>query len=319
MLEDSNARHTESTENFTAILSELQERIRTFEKVHTNRSSQSTTAQPVDVEVQTDVNSSDIEIETSVLNKVLQNCTISRSYIIFVLISVVLALAVSVTITLHANYYNDTTAKYSLPTVQEFHEKVSFVLYEIIEQSELPWLTKLNYWSSITIVAPVVLRFSEFSKQKNSVLKSNSFYAFTNGYLMRLRIYPSGYSAVGTKGNYLSVYLDLLKGPHDDDLEKLGYFPIKKSFTIELLDPTMCNSHLQVKYIFSSKKCNISRVTTNDKIVAEYAGCGNHHFIPLTGYDFKQPYACPCNIANPTICCFISNDDTLYFRVKEHK
>ena len=196
---------------------------------------------------------------------------------------------------------------------KEFHEKVSVVLYELINQSTLSWPNKLCYWSdTATIVTPVVVKFSEFSKQKLSILHSSTFFGFTNGYLMHLRIYPSGSSGIGTKGSYMSIYLVFMKGPHDDTLEKLGYFPINKSFTVELLNPTDDDSHVQKEILPYSKGCNVSRVAADDNI-----SCGIPHFVPLGGYNFKEK--CTCNKTNVTLCCYLMDDDTLYFRVQEGK
>ena len=55
MLEDSNARYLKSTETFTALLTDLQERVKRFDKTLTKM-------QPaIDVEVRTDVDASHIE------------------------------------------------------------------------------------------------------------------------------------------------------------------------------------------------------------------------------------------------------------------
>ena len=305
MLEDSNTRQLESSENFTVLLSELQERIRTFEGIHTDQSSQSTKAQPVDVEVQTDVNSVNMTMVISAFIKIIWYFIMPRNSNTSILALAILLLSFA----LYVNYNSPTTTNYSLPTVQEFHEKV--VLYELIDQSALPWPSKLYYWSNTaTIVAPVVVKFSNFSMQKNSVLHSNTFFGFTNGYLLRLRIYPSGSPGIVSKHLYMSVYLDYMRGPHDDKLDKLGYFPINKSFTIELLNPNDDNSHLQKEIT----GCNITRVTGNDNNT-NYVGCGFANFVSLEGYDFKQK--CTCDKANVTICCYLTDDDTIYFRIQE--
>ena len=313
MLEDSNARHLESSEKFTVLLSELQEKIRTFEEVHTNQSAQSAKAQSVDVEVQTDVNSIDIVVATSSFSKMIRYLIMLRNPNILALMILMLSI-VTPMLTLYVNYRATTvTTNYTLPTVHEFHEKVSVVLYELINQSTLSWPNKLCYWSdTATIVTPVVVKFSEFSKQKLSILHSSTFFSFTNGYLMRLRIYPSGSSGIGTKGSYMSVYLVFMKGPHDDTLEKLGYFPINKSFTVELLNPTDDDSHVQKEILPYSKGCNVSRVAADNNI-----SCGIPHFVPLGGYNFKEK--CTCNKTNVTLCCYLMDDDTLYFRVQEGK
>ena len=180
----------------------------------------------------------------STFSKVVRFFIVPRNENSILMLSVLLiSLAIGM-YTIHANYNKTAAAyNYSLPTVQEFHEKLSIVLYELIDRSALSWTDKLYFWSSITTVAPVVLKFSEFSLQKNSILQSRTFFAFTNGYLMCLRIYPSGYPGITTKSIYMSVFM---KGPNDDALERLGHFPTKKLFTIELLDPSG-DFHLQIE------------------------------------------------------------------------
>ena len=287
MLEDSNTRHLESSEKFTVLLSELQERIRTFEEVHTNQSAQLAKAQSVDVEVQTDVNSIDIVVATSSFSKMIRYLIMLRNPNILALMILMLSI-VTPMLTLYVNYRATTvTTNYTLPTVHEFHEKVSVVLYELIDQSTLSWPDKLHYWSNTaTIVTPVVVKFSEFSKLKHSTLKSSRFFGFTNGYLMYLRVIPSGSPGIATKGIY---------------------FPINKSFTVELLNPTDNHSHLQKEIFPYSNGCNVGRVTADDNDTE----CGFPHFVPLGGYNFKQK--CTCDKANMTICCYLSDDDNLYF------
>ena len=171
MLEDSNARYLESTEKVTGLLSDLQERMRTHEN---SNDDQLTKPQVIDVEVQTDIIHTEMTIST--FSKVVRFFTVPRNENSILMLSVLLiSLAIGM-YTIHANYNKTAAAyNYSLPTVQEFHEKVSIVLYELIDRSALSWTDKLYFWSSITTVAPVVLKFSEFSLQKNSILQSRTF------------------------------------------------------------------------------------------------------------------------------------------------
>ena len=45
------------------------------------------------------------------------------------------------------------------------------------------------------------------------------------------------------KGTHVSVYLYLMKGPHDDELEQSGHWPLKGTFTIELLNQLNDSDH----------------------------------------------------------------------------
>ena len=246
MVEDSNAKYLDSTETFTRLLSDIQERMKAID--NSSQISNKNQPQIIDAEIQTDAiqnSNTCTDMATSSFKKIVEYFTRRMNNNILTL----LVLSISVTIgmiSLLANYsLTTTTCDCSLPSIQEFHNKVSIVLYELIDQSELSWHNKLHYWDSITTVSPVVLKFSDISKNKNDILTSRSFFAFTNGYLVRLTMYPLGSQGLSTIGNYMSVYLELLKGPHDDTLARLGYFPINKSFTVELLDPTGINSHVQ--------------------------------------------------------------------------
>ena len=316
MVEDSDARYLKSTETFTRLLSEVQERVKAIDNSSRNSyENQSLTTQIVDAEVQTDTiqnPNTDMATSDGKLRKITQYFTRLINNNILMLLVLSLSFTVGV-LSVVVNYHQTTTTcDYSLPTIQEFHNKVSIVLYELIDQSELSYDNKLHFWDSITTVNPVVLKFSDISKSKNSILTSRSFFAFTNGYLLQLRIFPFGSPGLSTIGHYMSVYLDLLKGPHDDTLAKLGYFPMKQKFTVELLHPSGYNFHLQKEIVPYSNGCNASRVYDDN----DFRECGYSQFVSIEGYNFKQQ--CSCNYNKVNVCCYLT-DDALYFRVQEAK
>ena len=85
-------------------------------------------------------------------------------------------------------------------------------------------------------VAPVTFKVTHFLSHwlKNKERwYSSPFFAFNGGYLMFLSVY-AGDSDV--QGSHVSVYLHLMKGPHDDELEQLGHWPMSGIFTVELLN-----------------------------------------------------------------------------------
>ena len=45
------------------------------------------------------------------------------------------------------------------------------------------------------------------------------------------------------KTTYVSVFLYLISGPHDDELERSGHWPLKGIFTIELLNQLNDSNH----------------------------------------------------------------------------
>ena len=297
MVEDSDARYLESTETFTRMLSDIQERMRATDSSKQN------------AEVQTENPNTDVA--TSKLRKIVQYFTRLINNNIIMLLVLLVSFTIGM-LNVVGNYrQTTTTCNYSLPTIQEleFHSKVSVVLYELIDQSKLSWHKKLHYWDSITTVIPVVLKFSDISKSKNSFLTSRSFFAFTNGYLLRLRIFPSGRPGIIPIGNYMSVYLDVLKGPHDDSLA----FPMLQTFTVELLHISGLNfqnwkKEIKIEPYNFLGGCDASRVYYDD----DFHWCGFSQFISMEGYDFKQE--CSCNFLEINICCYLI-DDALYFRV----
>ena len=93
-------------------------------------------------------------------------------------------------------------------------------------------------------VAPAaILKLSNFAKMKKNkeIWHSNSFFAFQGGYKMRLRVSAAGSN--DGEGTHVSVYLHLMKGPHDDKLEQSGHWPLRGTFTIELLNQLSDNNH----------------------------------------------------------------------------
>ena len=79
-------------------------------------------------------------------------------------------------------------------------------------------------------VAPVILKLSEFSKMMISgdPWYSSPFFAFGRGYQMCLKV-------VKVKDCLISLQLFVMKGPYDKELEKLGMWPLRGTFTVKLL------------------------------------------------------------------------------------
>ena len=93
-------------------------------------------------------------------------------------------------------------------------------------------------------IAPVTFKVTKFSLwlKSKQVWHSSSFFAFSEGYQMCLVVDAAGYGK-GGEGAHLSVYLRLLKGPHDDKLEQSGHWPLRGTFTMELLDQLNDSDH----------------------------------------------------------------------------
>ena len=99
-------------------------------------------------------------------------------------------------------------------------------------------------------VAPAF--FSARNDTKTRFIFSKPFFTFEGGHLMCLNVYLNGHD---DEDIYGSVYLHLLKGPHDDKLEQSGHFPLRGMFEIELLNPLYDYNHHSRMYIMSSDSC----------------------------------------------------------------
>ena len=150
-------------------------------------------------------------------------------------------------------------------------------------------------------VAPaVILKMSNFAKrQKNKeIWHSNSFFAFQEGYEMRLEVYAAGGTVEGT---HVSVYLYLMKGPHDDKLEQSGHWPLRGTFTIILLNQLNDNDHHSRKVTYTSFTPSNA---TNRVVDGIYAPGGQ---------------GIPQFISHDTLLHYSNSkylkDDTLYFKI----
>ena len=66
---------------------------------------------------------------------------------------------------------------------------------------------------------------------------SDSFYTHNKGYRMCLNVCPAG---IGDgKGTHLSVFLCLMKGPHDDELK----WPLREKFEVKLMNQISDSKH----------------------------------------------------------------------------
>ena len=130
-------------------------------------------------------------------------------------------------------------------------------------------------------VLPTVIRMHDFAKKKKEKEQwySDPFFAFDGGYQMCLRVDAAGDSE--GEGTHVSVYLYLMMGPHDDELEQSGHWPLRGSFTIELLDQfnDIFRFPYERKVVFDMHTSdNITNRVINDNRAAK--GWGFHKFIP---------------------------------------
>ena len=152
-------------------------------------------------------------------------------------------------------------------------------------------------------VAPAILKMVDFAKsrQMKEDWYSEPFLAFNEGYQVCLRVYADGFG--DGKGTHVSVFLHVMKGAHDDNLEQSGHWPLRGTFIIELLNQLSDKDHHSRKIVFNTHTDddNTKRVTKGNRAIV---GWGLHQFISLSTLDLLH------NNDNGYF-----KNDTLYFRV----
>ena len=113
-------------------------------------------------------------------------------------------------------------------------------------------------------VCPVDLTLANFEKRKkeNAKWRSPPFYTELKGYKLWLGVYPNGHEIF--KGQYVSIYLVLMKGEFDHKLK----WPFKGNFLIQLLDQYQKEDHCAVIISFYGHAEN--RVTQGEESTNRY-------------------------------------------------
>ena len=184
-------------------------------------------------------------------------------------------------VTLHNNQLERVTeaiieASANIETLK--HYLISFLHHVVsgLKPLAMSIVTKLDILSELSrtvmLVRPVfkVPDYQGKIKRKEN-WTSSPFFAFNEGYQMCLKVYPAGIGKGA--GDHVSIRLYLMKGPHDDKLQELGYWPLKGNFSIHLLDqlnkgPISEDSHITHGFLISDIK-NSYRVTHNDMVNVE--------------------------------------------------
>ena len=163
-----------------------------------------------------------------------------------------------------------------------------------------PWS---DYLAKVSITqfqpAPVILRVYCDAEDSDIFVQSNPFYTFEGGHLMNLRAYLNGHGK--GKSTHVSVYLHLMKGPYDDELEYSGHWPLRGTFIVQILNQlNECEHHDK-------------NITDNAKLPHEYTNRAGEDDIAAEGWGKPQFIShdllkCNCD------CCYYMNN-ILYFRV----
>ena len=170
----------------------------------------------------------------------------------------------------------------------------------VVLESSAEWSVKL---AAMTVVSksgdqecPVILKMSKYNKKidNNTQWYSNSFYTHNKGYKMCLCVHAAGRK--DGKDTHLSVFLHLMKGPHDDELT----WPLRGEFEIDLLNQISDSEHDSMTVAYDTPGKYASRVTESDRAAT---GWGYQRFI--SNEDLHE--------TTPT--CQYLKDDCLFFLV----
>ena len=186
-------------------------------------------------------------------NSQLYNIIIGRSYLTIAVLMIAILIAL-----LLRSHYSNSELQQQITQLQEVQQ----YCYRLMSLSD--WSTKLRVLGELSNqVAPAVVKMSNFIKklENKENWRSSSFFAFKGGYQMHLRVNAAG-NGVG-EGTHVSVYLFLMKGPHDDELEQSGHWPFRGTFTIELLNQLNDSDHHMCMLQFHHHLCKgcTNRVT----------------------------------------------------------
>ena len=141
------------------------------------------------------------------------------------------------------------------PVLTDMDERLSLSLSELMgsgcfierppPNSSLEY--QLEYWRKVfgIISTEVILEMRDFDRYRNSKQSwySTPFFPFEGGYVMCLRVDAAGYGE--GEGTHISVFLYLMKGPHDDELE----WPMQGKYAVVLIDPSNFTCKPYTKYV----------------------------------------------------------------------
>ena len=98
---------------------------------------------------------------------------------------------------------------------------------------------------------------------------SSPFFAFTRGYKMLLQVDATSHDG------FLSIYLRLMKGPYDDELQQSGQWPMQGVMNVEILHKSNGTVQEDFGFLFCNQLCSEcnERVTNNqDFATRKYLG-----------------------------------------------
>ena len=193
--------------------------------------------------------------------------------------------------------------KHLTETKEMSHNKYNNLLeLHLLEQSNS--VLKNN---EITLIFPATFALPNFSEKMKNMEEwySSSFLAFNGGYLMMLEVCLLGHG--NGKDTHVSVFLRLMKGPYDNELQQSGHWPLRGTFTVELLNQFNDNDHYNCEVIFSTYTCNeCTKRVIDANLNANRWGCSqfiSHKVIQQKKDDKHLCFNVSYNDANPLIPC----------------
>ena len=137
-------------------------------------------------------------------------------------------------------------------------------------QEQLAKVTQdVHTLQSLVPILPVEISLLGFDRRKknNEVWYSNPFYTKIGGYKMCLKIYTNGYGK--NKGSHLSVFVNMMRGEFDNQLE----WPFRGEITVELLNPNSDQRHCVRSFVYSDKTIGTSDIA-NRVMKGDICFCG---------------------------------------------
>ncbi len=134
-------------------------------------------------------------------------------------------------------------------------------------------------------------------KEKDIVFSSDPVYTNPNGYKMVFCVDANGYGKY--EGTHVSVWVFLMRGDYDDQLE----FPFKGTVTFELLNQLEDNNHHSASYTFMGTEASSKRVIDGEKSTS---ASGVIAYMSHKNLGHKTTEHCQCQYLK---------DDCLVFRV----
>ena len=121
---------------------------------------------------------------------------------------------------------------------------------------------------------PVTIKLTKFKKLNKDKMSwhSNPFYTHNKGYKMCLKIHAAGYG--NGKGTHISVFLFLMKGPHDDELT----WPMREKLEIRLMNQISNGKHHIMVLPYDDETPDDCTNPVKEQEVAT-GGSGSHQFI----------------------------------------